>query len=605
MEIRAAPKIPQGFFVKPRSNYNYRKPFHSTSDKIPAQRGHGEFTAGKIYETFDAMKAYAEGREKKPGEFKKERTTIDNTEKNMARPTDMKKEQANLLSSVDISAEDFANWFLSGSSPKKQMEKLANVPSSVYTEKTINQLGGGLGEGLLVYSFPEFIETMHKKFGIEGFESQVEGLRTELKNLLSESEVLRPEDMQKISAKMEEVSCPIVQAVLDAEGVDVYGQFDPSSENILQRDTQMGQAADADERSAEMRDDSGETTESAETDLEAVEKAQRQKDLEDALNAKPKALRNREKVTDSMLEELYFSETTPTLRDLAKVELLRRGVNIPYVIDENTKELFDDAFTNNPKSLNSDAGKVLTSDVNPNLKKATLLSRIAGDRDLKKEFEAWKKEKGDSLKRGSFKMNFVDRADPLKQFHRGIINILKKVGIDENHPLYDQLNVHGRLHQYFGKGYETVEQAQLRFIEPIKDLMREHGVDLKTFGEYLLARAAPSRNRQLKARADEYLADIAKEEKEGEGSDKYKKERAKYYKGDKFIVTSGIETDAAVKVVESMEQDKNFKAFAQKALPLYYKMNLEALDQLTDSGMIQEILDKEKQGLQDSMRELR
>ena len=28
-------------------------------------------------------------------------------------------------------------------------------------------------------------------------------------------------------------------------------------------------------------------------------------------------------------------------------------------------------------------------------------------------------------------MNFVDRADPLKQYHRSLFNILKDVGIDE------------------------------------------------------------------------------------------------------------------------------------------------------------------------------
>ena len=38
-----------------------------------------------------------------------------------------------------------------------------------------------------------------------------------------------------------------------------------------------------------------------------------------------------------------------------------------------------------------------------------------------------------------------------------------------------------------------------------------------------------------------------------------------------------------------MESDKNFKAFAEKALPYYYNMNLDALNQLAESGMIQEI----------------
>jgi hypothetical protein len=938
---RSAPKLPKGFFVKPRSDYNYRKPFHSTSDKIPARkvevrvkkkktslvanygsfedvikkakerggeiekeaqaledrmadvefdsrqapngnllrsaqnslykaavsliqdpddyqetvtevvedRGHGEFTAGKIYETFDAMKAYAKGREYQglgwKKNFKKERTTIDNTEKNMARPTDMKKEQANLLSSVDISAEDFANWFLSGSRKKVpgrslKMEELANVPSSVYSEKTINQLGGGLGEGLLVYSFPDFIETMHKKFGIKGFESQVEGLRTELKDLLSKSEVLRPEDMQKISAKMEEVSRPIVQAVLDAEGVDVYGTFDHSSENILQRDTQMGEATDADERSAEIRDDSGETTESVETDLEAVEKAQRQKDLEDALNAKPKALRNREKVTDSMLEELYFSETTPTLRDLAKVELLRRGVNIPYVIDENTKELFEEVFTpkdSNPRSLNSDAGKpetgkpitlngfhgsnqaktvyeegfdpdklgsftgavsaregfffarrpktarrysgtfgpvgrlfaklveiferqipavspikdtyysyrqafnnpeqkeglsfieeklfssglvnsqgkwnnkseqktvdnflksldsiktpkglagnavqvlkqqfketqkpvedrrgliqaslefknpyvvdfkgknrtyadyvkaikkakkdghdgavllntfdpmaddiyvvfsasqisldklkdrtlnsdagrVLTSDVNPNLTKATLLSKIAGDRELKNEFKEWAATRKESYDKGSFRMNMIDRMSPVKLLSQSSLEVFEKLGLKKGSLLHNWLDVHGRSHQYFGKGGNGLEQSRLDYYDPLTEIMRKHNVTQKEAGEYLIARAAPSKNLQIEAKAEEVLSDMRKEDEQGKGKE-YKKLYDFYYDKDgNFIRNSGVETKKALEVMADMESKPEFVEFLKEFLPVYYGMNKDGLDQLRNGELI-------------------
>lgn len=618
-----------GFEVKDEKNFNFRRPLEDTDVTVKAENGHGGFTASKVYETFDVMKAYAKGRELKAGEFEKQRTTIDQTEQNIDRPTTMET-GADLLSSVDINAVDFAQWYLGGekqseknkgdtgrSRAARQMIKLADIPSSQYTDKTINQLGGGLGEGLLPFVFAEFITAMHKKFGIKGFEDQIQTIRDRINEIsqeqvneqgtrTKEAGVIKPADLETLANDMVDVSKPIVQAVLDAEAIDVYGQFDPRSETVLERDTQMGEATDADENSAEMQDDSGnedtqvaskksdtdeKQTEAGETLFGRgdVDRVALQERIIKEYESDPKVVEALEGMSYEQLSEFMKEDMGKEVNELLQKELERRA----------TRREFNQAFTSDGSGriLNSDTGKVLTSDVNPNLKKATLLSRIAGDRDLKKEFEAWKKEKGDSLKRGSFKMNFVDRADPLKQFHRGIINILKKVGIDENHPLYDQLNVHGRLHQYFGKGYETVEQAQLRFIEPIKDLMREHGVDLKTFGEYLLARAAPSRNRQLKARADEYLADIAKEEKEGEGSDKYKKERAKYYKGDKFIVTSGIETDAAVKVVESMEQDKNFKAFAQKALPLYYKMNLEALDQLTDSGMIQEMLDKEKTGV--------
>ena len=980
-----------GFEVKDEKNFNFRRPLEDTDVTVKAENGHGAFTASKVFETFDVMKAYAKGRELKDGEFKKQRTSIDQSEQKLDRPTTMET-GADLLSSVDINAVDFAQWFLGGekqseknkgdtgrSRAARQMIKLADIPSSQYTEKTINQLGGGLGEGLLPFVFADFITTMHKKFGVKGFDDQIQTIRDRIDEISQEQKnekgtrtkeagIIKPADLETLANDMVDVSKPIVQAVLDAEAIDVYGQFDPRSESILEYDTQKGGELNED-RNSEMRDDSGETeSESVGSEVEkeldgplsdseidpkvktealakrrqlVVDKftdafklntSRKKREELIAVRGKPKIqnkkaiyqtfeltaeeggkanatkpvkvagetfvfdvdrkpkktasksverligykyvmgddilraglksgilpkeiekkvkieLERRKKpeaennvtlgsvvnfketftpkdsnprslnsdagmgrrgfmksmlmgfaaaniktgakvagsaastdwsvlgrimseastdydsadaasraarlgggsaelvvrefvahkkflevelenhklwanfqiqvLSDSKLSEKektakiekakkeylktdefgdmwrgadqnhriprYFSLTPWYAEGTTNAEIVR-SIKKEYAthkefVQEEIQEIKEDAewnleqyavvkdgiasekakkyliqapsiFTSQalkslfpkipvssfkqlqsmplkeaeqyveklllenekaqpseiniqeekakdavPRTLNSDAGRVLTSDVNPNLKKATLLSKIAGDPEKIKEFQKWKKEKGESLKKGSFKMNFVDRADPLKQFHRGIVNILKKVGIDENHPLYDQLNVHGRLHQYFGKGYETVEQAQLRFIDPIKDLMREHGVDLKTFGEYLLARAAPSRNRQLKARADEYLADIAKEEKEGEGSAKYKKERAKYYKGKEFIVTSGIETDAAIKVVESMEKDKDFKAFAQKALPFYYKMNMEALDQLVGSGMIQEILDKEKTG---------
>ena len=49
--------------------------------------------------------------------------------------------------------------------------------------------------------------------------------------------------------------------------------------------------------------------------------------------------------------------------------------------------------------LNSDAGRVLTSDVNPNLEKVGLLSRLGGDSELLKDFNEWKKSKQKSIKR--------------------------------------------------------------------------------------------------------------------------------------------------------------------------------------------------------------
>ena len=49
--------------------------------------------------------------------------------------------------------------------------------------------------------------------------------------------------------------------------------------------------------------------------------------------------------------------------------------------------------------LNSDAGRVLTSDVNPNLEKVGLLSRLGGDSELQKTLTNGKNPSRKALRR--------------------------------------------------------------------------------------------------------------------------------------------------------------------------------------------------------------
>ena len=94
-------------------------------------------------------------------------------------------------------------------------------------------------------------------------------------------------------------------------------------------------------------------------------------------------------------------------------EIPQNGLN-PRELDKFERK--DTERSHRNRTLNSDA--TLTSDVNPNLAKASLLHRIAGDSELKKNFEEWLKDKKDSDLAGSFMMSFVDQADPLKRVHR-------------------------------------------------------------------------------------------------------------------------------------------------------------------------------------------
>ena len=76
-----------GFEVKDEKNFNFRRPLEDTDVTVKAENGHGAFTASKVYETFDVMKAYAKGRELKAGELEEaknnhrsDRANIDQTD---------------------------------------------------------------------------------------------------------------------------------------------------------------------------------------------------------------------------------------------------------------------------------------------------------------------------------------------------------------------------------------------------------------------------------------------------------------------------------------------------------------------------------------------
>ena len=241
------------------------------------------------------------------------------------------------------------------------------------------------------------------------------------------------------------------------------------------------------------------------------------------------------------------------------------------------------------RTLNSDA--TLTSDVNPNLAKANLLSRIAGDSELKKNFEEWLKDKKDSELAGSFMMSFVDQADPLKKVHRSLFDTLKESGLDiakgPMRSLYNMLNVHGKWHQYFGKGYDTVEQARIQFIQPIKDAMLKYGIDQTQFGNYVSARAAPSRNKHRRDKVDR----LREEAKELTGTDKVNALndiKAVYLNKDGTVKDSGISDQAAYDQITELEKDQNFVNFLNEALDPYYNMNKESIDMLRTASMIRE-----------------
>lgn len=218
----------------------------------------------------------------------------------------------------------------------------------------------------------------------------------------------------------------------------------------------------------------------------------------------------------------------------------------------------------------------LSSGIPDNYGKLSILSRLASKAGVSEE----DKEKYKKILSGfDFKTSLVDQADPPKQM---VANFLKSVGIKDQ-ALIDAIDVHGKWHQYYGKGYNTVEQSQIRFIEPIKEAMAKHGVTNSMLGEYLLARAAPSRNMHLKEMYQAELKTLEKDSKEYKSLKKMLDERENSL--------SGIHTDDAkkrIKEMEAMDPIKNFILDENNPLQLFYDMNREALMLKSESGLIRD-----------------
>lgn len=186
------------------------------------------------------------------------------------------------------------------------------------------------------------------------------------------------------------------------------------------------------------------------------------------------------------------------------------------------------------------------------------------------------------LENFDYKTSIIDQADPPKKV---VENFIKSLGITDQN-IINAIDVHALWHQYYGKGYNTVEQSMVQFVQPIKDAMLRHGVTNEMLGRYLLARAAPSRNLRLKKMYKEYMSELDPKSAEYKGIKKMLEER-----GDSL---SGIETEAALEEIASLEdtdQIGGFIADKENPLQLYYDMNREALQLMNDGGLIKSVGD--------------
>jgi hypothetical protein len=254
----------------------------------------------------------------------------------------------------------------------------------------------------------------------------------------------------------------------------------------------------------------------------------------------------------------------------------KRGVDVNLIVIPKGKQ----AAESRPYALGSSYS--LSSGVSTDaLKTSTVLTRMANkvglDDEGKKALKDYFAKKKDDLKSGDIISSFVDQSRAGTKF---ISDALRSMGI-EDQALLDQLDVRGLWHQYYGKTDEQVKQAEMRFIEPIMDALSDHGISQEEFGEYLIARMAPSRNIHLKNMYTEMMNELDDGDKKNSLKEMLEK------RGDNL---SGVATDIAIKVVKKMEAEPAFLNFLQDSrepLQKFYDMNLEGLKHRAESGLIQ------------------
>ena len=251
---------------------------------------------------------------------------------------------------------------------------------------------------------------------------------------------------------------------------------------------------------------------------------------------------------------------------------------------KNQKQFSFDEMLKNRGDLSYGLGSSysLSSGVSTDvLKTSTVLTRMANkvglDDEGKQALKDYFNGKKDQLKSGDIISSFVDQSRAGTKF---ISDALRNMGI-EDQALLDQLDVRGLWHQYYGKTDEQVKQAEMRFIEPIMDALSDHGISQEEFGEYLIARMAPSRNIHLKNMYTEIMNELDDGDKKNNLKEMLKKRGGSL---------SGVATDIAIQVVKKMEAEPAFLNFLQDSrepLQKFYDMNREGLEHRAESGLIQ------------------
>ena len=526
---------------------------------------------------------------------------------------------------------------------KKAVLSLQYEPSSEVSGDSYKQLPGGPGGGIVPYVWADFIKEAYKLLNIKEdptFVASKDPKKSGWKNLseevrrtvtekgkstqISEPNTLWSNGVPDIDTAVKQVK-PIIQAVYDAgrvrladgRGFDETETSKNSSNatNVLQRNPISNSVEDFIKDDApegvldNMETDDGgfkATQKSEDESGESVDSNQIKK-IEDINLNDPVSFRGPDftidPLNDKISQALSGTETNKKLFNLKKDG---KALSLEKIMREfRTDEVFWNAFDmpmppaqkyliykwakdlkqhpNYPKlkvRVMDPGTSSLSSGISDDSIGATrILTSLAnkvglgesGRQDLKNYFVKHK----ESFSKDGVIAAALDSARP----STGIIsNALKDIGIEDK-GLLDALDVKGLWQQYFGKTDEVVRQAHLRFIEPIEDALADHGITNEQWGKYLIARAAPSRNDHIKKLYLEYLKDAKDDHKEAiqqmidENADRM----------------SGVSTELAIEVVQTMEKDKNFLAFLKderNPLQKFYDFNREGLRHRSANGLM-------------------
>lgn len=148
---------------------------------------------------------------------------------------------------------------------------------------------------------------------------------------------------------------------------------------------------------------------------------------------------------------------------------------------------------------------------------------------------------------------------------RGLNKVLGKLGIKQA-SLSDDLNVEAAVKNIHGKIRNRVEDIHRKYLDPLRQLMKEHKLDADTLDEYLYAKFAPERNKMIQSRTlvvDPNTGELVSMEESG----------------------SGMSAKEAMEINQRFMSDPKREAY-DKAMHLVWEMNGMASKLAVEYGLV-------------------